>query len=125
MAQMEQIFPVKNNSEKPLGEKPVQIRKKSSQIINLQNKIRDQAKHISSMEEYISVLENKLKINNKEENSPEYINKLKEEKEEILSQLKQEIIMNDEQRNYIEILKQALETNIAKQMREGILHMLF
>ena len=25
MAQMEQIFPAKNNSEKPLGEKPVQI----------------------------------------------------------------------------------------------------
>ena len=61
-------------------------------------------------------------INNKEndkemekiEYNEEYIKKLKREKEEILSQLKQEILTNDEQRNYIEILKQALESNISK-----------
>ena len=39
---------------------------------------------------------------------------MKKEKEEILTQVKQEIINNDEQRNYIEILKQALESNISK-----------
>ena len=111
---MEQIFPVKTNQEKTLNEKQIQNRKKPSQIISLQNKIKEQAKHISSMEEYISLLENKSKINNIEENTNEYINKLKQEKEEILYQLKQEIIINDEQRNYIEILKQALESNIAK-----------
>jgi hypothetical protein len=70
------------------------------------------------MKEYISVLEKKSKlnhnINNDVQNSNESIIKLKQEKEEILSQLKQEIILNDEQRNYIEILKQALESNIAK-----------
>ena len=48
------------------------------------------------------------------EYNEEYIKKLKREKEEILSELKQEIITNDEQRNYIEILKQALESNISK-----------
>ena len=58
-------------------------------------------------------------INNKEEEeqieyNEEYVKKLKREKEEILAQLKQEIINNDEQRNYIEILKQALESKISK-----------
>ena len=48
------------------------------------------------------------------EYNEEYIKKLKREKEEIFNQLKQEIINNDEQRNYIEILKQALESNISK-----------
>ena len=146
-------------------------RNKESQQSNLQIKIREQAKRINSMQEYINLLENKLQkyipnqsfpiinqnllpknelpyeelfkkysilrqkyndllesskqknyikiINEEEKEEPieykeEYLKKLKREKEEILSQLKQEIICNDEQRNYIEILKQALESNISK-----------
>ena len=146
-------------------------RKSEEQISNLQNKVKSQSKRLNSMQEYINLLENKLKklnpnqifpitnknLSNKNEityqellkkysslqqkynelyelshqknKSPinieynddeqieyneEYIKKLKREKEEILSQLKQEIINNDEQRNYIEILKQALESNISK-----------
>ena len=117
MAQMEQIFPVQTN--KQINENQIQNRKKSSQITLLQNKIKTQEKNILSMQDYIKNLENKLKKKNYntnilEENSKEYVDKLKQEKEDILSQLKQEIIINDEQRNYIEILKQALETNIAK-----------
>ena len=59
------------------------------------------------------------KINIEEYDEPieyneEYVKKLKREKGEILTQLKKEIINNDEQRNYIEILKQALESNISK-----------
>ena len=111
---------IEKNSEK----KNINNRKKGSQgsqITSLQNKIKEQAKRLYSMQEYITVLESKLNLNNnnninnlEEQNSQEYINRLKSEKEEILSQLKQEIITNDEQRNYIEILKQALESNIAK-----------
>ena len=117
MAQMEQIFPVQTN--KQINENQIQNRKKSSQITLLQNKIKTQEKNILSMQDYIKNLENKLKKKNYntnilEENSKEYVDKLKQEKEDILSQLKQEIIINDEQRNYIEILKQALESNIAK-----------
>ena len=145
-------------------------RSKESQNINFQNKIRDQAKRLNSMQEYIKLLENKIKkynpnqifpitkqnmsnqneisyqelfkkytslqqkyndlykssrpkniekINIEEYDEPieyneEYVKKLKREKEEILTQLKKEIINNDEQRNYIEILKQALESNISK-----------
>ena len=145
-------------------------RSKESQNINFQNKIRDQAKRLNSMQEYIKLLENKIKkynpnqifpitkqnmsfqneisyqelfkkytslqqkyndlykssrpkniekINIEEYDEPieyneEYVKKLKREKEEILIQLKKEIINNDEQRNYIEILKQALESNISK-----------
>ena len=115
MAQMEQIFPVQTN--KQINENQIQNRKKSSQITLLQNKIKTQEKNILSMQDYIKNLENKLKKKNYttnilEENSKEYVDKLKQEKEDILSQLKQEIIINDEQRNYIEILKQALESNI-------------
>ena len=58
--------------------------------------------------------ENKVEMDDQIEYNKEYIKKLKKEKEEILTQLKQEIINNDEQRNYIEILKQALESNISK-----------
>ena len=116
---MEQIFPVQIEKAKQFN----QTKKKSSQISFLQNKIKSQEKNITSLQKYISQLETKLKISNNnnssinyefESNSQEYINKLKQEKEDILSQLKQEIILNDEQRNYIEILKQALESNIAK-----------
>ena len=144
--------------------------------INLQNIIKEQAKRLYSMQEYIDLLEKKIKKYNpnqifpitqkslNDKNSPEisyrelfqkysslqqkykelyeskshYKNipkinlekrnnnnqeneynedslmKLKKEKEEILSQLKQEMINNDEQRNYIEILKQALESNLSK-----------
>ena len=145
-------------------------RSKESQNINFQNKIREQAKRLNSMQEYIKLLENKIKkynpnqifpitkqnisnqneisyqelfkkytslqqkyndlykssrpkniekINIEEYDEPieyneEYVKKLKREKEEILTQLKKEIINNDEQRNYIEILKQALESNISK-----------
>ena len=145
-------------------------RSKESQNINFQNKIREQAKRLNSMQEYINLLENKIKkynpnqifpitkqnmsnqneisyqelfkkytslqqkyndlykssrpkniekINIEEYDEPieyneEYVKKLKREKEEILTQLKKEIINNDEQRNYIEILKQALESNISK-----------
>ena len=145
-------------------------RSKESQNINFQNKIRDQAKRLNSMQDYIKLLENKIKkynpnqifpitkqnmsfqneisyqelfkkytslqqkyndlykssrpkniekINIEEYDEPieyneEYVKKLKREKEEILTQLKKEIINNDEQRNYIEILKQALESNISK-----------
>ena len=145
-------------------------RSKESQNINFQNKIRDQAKRLNSMQEYIKLLENKIKkynpnqifpitkqnmsnqneisyqelfkkytslqqkyndlykssrpkniekINIEEYDEPieyneQYVKKLKREKEEILTQLKKEIINNDEQRNYIEILKQALESNISK-----------
>ena len=142
-----------------------------NQLINLQNKIREQAKRLCSMQEYISLLEKKIKefnpnvkfplskenLNSKNDTAISYqdlfqkynnlqqkyndlyetsknnfpnqinssnsneielteenLNKLKNEKEEIMSQLKKEIINNDEQRNYIEILKQALETNISK-----------
>lgn len=138
-------------------------------IFNLQSKIREQAKRLNSMQEYINTLEKKLKkynpnqifpitqqnlskneisyqelfqkytslqqkynelyesfqqkkniqINNEDdeeqiEYNEDYVKKIKREKEEILAQLKQEIINNDEQRNYIEILKQALESNISK-----------
>ena len=129
MSEIEQIIIDKNKNKKikekplkPLEQNENQKKKKISQISSLQNKIKEQNKHITSMQEYINILENKLKIktenNNEpyqiEENPEELINKLKQEKEEILSQLKQEIILNDEQRNYIEILKQALESNIAK-----------
>ena len=129
MSEIEQIIKDKNKNKKikekplkPLEQNENQKKKKISQISSLQNKIKEQNKHITSMQEYINILENKLKIktenNNEpyqiEENPEELINKLKQEKEEILSQLKQEIILNDEQRNYIEILKQALESNIAK-----------
>ena len=145
-------------------------RSKESQNINFQNKIREQAKRLNSMQEYIKLLENKIKkynpnqifpitkqnmsnqneisyqelfkkytslqqkyndlykssrpkniekINIEEYDEPieyneEYVKKLKREKEEILTQLKKEIINNDEQRNYMEILKQALESNISK-----------
>ena len=146
-------------------------RNTDSQVFNLQSKVREQAKRLNSMQEYIQLLENKIKkynpnqifpitnqnnISNKndisyqellkkytslqqkynnlyktsrrknigniniEENddqielNEENLNKLKKEKEEILTQLKKEIINNDEQRNYIEILKQALESNISK-----------
>ena len=142
-----------------------------TQLTNLQNKIREQAKRLCSMQEYISLLESKIKIYNPNQKFPlskedinsknntaisyqnlyqkytnlqqkyndlydstktnlpnqmkfnntdpielteENLNKLIQEKEEILLQLKQQIINNDEQRNYIEILKQALETNISK-----------
>ena len=119
MAQMEQINPLKNQNQNLSQENQLQKKKKRpSQTISLQNKIKELSKQISSMKEYISVLEKKSKlnhnINNDVQNSNESIIKLKQEKEEILSQLKQEIILNDEQRNYIEILKQALESNIAK-----------
>ena len=140
---------------------------RENDAFNLQNKIREQAKRLNSMQEYINLLEQKnkkynptqkfpltnqndpelsyhqlsqkynslqkkykelfnsskqnnlLQNNNNDENeeiecTKENIKKLNQEKEEILSQLKQEIINNDEQRNYIEILKQALETNISK-----------
>ena len=146
-------------------------RSKESKSSNLQIKIKEQAKRLNSMQDYINLLENKLKeynsnqtfplinqnmiqknelsyeelfkkysilrqkyndllessrqkdyikINNEEEKeepieyNEEYLKKLKREKEEILAQLKREIICNDEQRNYIEILKQALESNISK-----------
>lgn len=142
---------------------------KENETFNLQNKIREQAKRLNSMQEYINLLEKKIKKYNpnqifpisgndnqeisyqqlyqkysllqqkykdlynssRQENifrnntnyenndeqiecNEEYVKKLRKEKEEILSQLKQEIINNDEQRNYIEILKQALESNISK-----------
>ena len=141
---------------------------RENDAFNLQNKIREQAKRLNSMQEYINLLEKKIKKynpnqtfpltshdneeisyqqlsqkysllqqkykdlynssrrenilkNNNYDNNDEQIEcneenlkKLKREKEEILSQLKQEIINNDEQRNYIEILKQALESNISK-----------
>ena len=143
-------------------------RNKETETYNLQNKIREQAKRLNSMQEYINLLEKKIKKYNPNQTFPvtnlngqeisyqqlyqrysslqkkykdlfnnsnqknflqnnnfdsndeqveyneEYLKKLKKEKEEILSQLKQEIINNDEQRNYIEILKQALESNISK-----------
>ena len=115
---MEQKNPLKKINQKSSEENICnnQFQKKikrSSQIISLQNKIKEQSKQISSMQEYISVLEKKLKINNNKDQN-DYINKINQEKEEILSQLKKEIILNDEQRNYIEILKQALESSIAK-----------
>ena len=121
MSQIEQLNKGKNPKEINKEENSIYKMKKPSQIISLQNKLKEKEKQIISLQEYISVLETKLKISKKntynyqpESNSDEYINKLKQEKEEILSQLKQEIILNDEQRNYIEILKQALESNIAK-----------
>ena len=106
------------NMDKSLESKATNRKKisQSTQISSMQKKIKEQAKRLYSMQEYISVLESKLKLNNnkEEQNTTEYINRLKSEKEEILSQLKQEIITNDEQRNYIEILKQALESSIAR-----------
>lgn len=149
-------------------EKYSERRIKETETYNLQNKIREQAKRLSSMQEYINLLEKKIKKYNPNQTFPvtnlngqeisyqqlyqrysslqkkykdlfnnsnqknflqnnnldsndeqveyneEYLKKLKKEKEEILTQLKQEIINNDEQRNYIEILKQALESNISK-----------
>ena len=106
------------NMDKSLESKATNRKKisQSTQISSMQKKIKEQAKRLYSMQEYISVLESKLNLNNnkEEQNTTEYINRLKSEKEEILSQLKQEIITNDEQRNYIEILKQALESSIAR-----------
>ena len=154
-------------------EKYSDYRPTDTQSSNLQSKIREQAKRLNSMQDYINLLEKKIKIYNPNQKFPitkqnlnnpnapeisyqdlikkysslqqkynelyelsrqksnskinintnenedieyteEYVKKLKKEKEEILSQLKQEIINNDEQRNYIEILKQALESNISK-----------
>ena len=150
-------YPEKYSERKP----------KETETFNLQKKIKEQAKRLNSMQEYINLLEQKIKKynptqkfpltnqndpelsyhqlsqkynslqkkykelfnsskqnnllqnNNNDENeeiecTKENIKKLNQEKEKILSQLKQEIINNDEQRNYIEILKQALETNISK-----------
>ena len=121
MSQIDHLNKGKNPKEIPKEENNIYKTKKPSQIITLQNKLKEKENQIISLQEYISVLETKLKISKKniynyqiEEEPDEYINKLKQEKEEILSQLKQEIILNDEQRNYIEILKQALESNIAK-----------
>jgi len=154
-------------------EKYSDYRPTDTQSSNLQTKIREQAKRLNSMQDYINLLEKKIKkynpnqtfpitkqnlnnqnapeisyqelikkysslqqkynelyelsrqknnskinIDNNEneeiEYTEEYVKKLQKEKDEILSQLKQEIINNDEQRNYIEILKQALESNISK-----------
>jgi len=154
-------------------EKYSDYRPTDTQSSNLQTKIREQAKRLNSMQDYINLLEKKIKKYNPNQtfpitkqnlnskNSPEisyqdlikkysslqqkynelyeltrqksnskinidnnenekieyteeYVKNLKKEKDEILLQLKQEIINNDEQRNYIEILKQALESNISK-----------
>jgi len=45
-------------------------------------------------------------------NLQEYCNKLKKEKETILQSLNQEVLLSEEQKNYIEILKTIVENSI-------------
>ena len=154
----------------------------------LKKKIRDQAKRLCSLQEYINLLENRIRQYNPNENFPITKNKLSnvqsfsdisekyeqlqkkynslyetyalnnkslnnyqsgnfnieeeefpdvndidpeqifsyysqiknqnkqliQEKNKLLSQLKKEIVTNDEQRNYIEILKQTIESSLIK-----------
>ena len=55
---MEQINPLKNPNQNISQENQLQKKKKRpSQTISLQNKIKELSKQISSMKEYISVLE--------------------------------------------------------------------
>ena len=171
---------VQNNSSEDID---------NSQISSiLQKKIRDQAKRLCSLQEYINLLENRIRQYNPNENFPITKNKLSnvqsfsdisekyeqlqkkynslyetyalnnkslnnyqsgnfnieeeefpdvndidpeqifsyysqiknqnkqliQEKNKLLSQLKKEIVTNDEQRNYIEILKQTIESSLIK-----------
>ena len=171
---------VQNNSSEDID---------NSQISSiLQKKIRDQAKRLCSLQEYINLLENRIRQYNPNENFPITKNKLSnvqsfsdisekyeqlqkkynslyetyalnnkslnnyqsgnfnieeeefpdvndidpeqifsyysqiknqnkqliKEKNKLLSQLKKEIVTNDEQRNYIEILKQTIESSLIK-----------
>ncbi len=54
-------------------------------------------------------------------NLQEFSLKLKEEKEAILKSLNQEVLLNEEQRNYIEMLKSLLENSI---INKGLVEML-
>ena len=56
--------------------------------------------------------ENMFTLENEEFNI--IYNQLLNEKEEILENLRQEILINQEQRNYIEILKQTMEQDLIK-----------
>ena len=53
-----------------------------------------------------------ISINNKLEASPISIAKLIKEKENLTNALKREIIKNEEQRNYIQVLKETIESNL-------------
>ena len=110
----------------------------ASTINQLQNKVRVQAKRLCEQQEYISVLEHRLSLlnpNNKQmnniNNKNEFPNsecelynlyntlqkenqKIIKEKQNLMSQMQKEVINNDEQRNYIEILKQAIESSLIK-----------
>ena len=59
-----------------------------------------------------NVQENMFTIENEEFNL--IYNQLLNEKEEILENLRQEVLINQEQRNYIEILKQTIEQDLIK-----------
>ena len=59
-----------------------------------------------------NIQENMFTIENEEFNL--IYNQLLNEKEEILENLRQEILINQEQRNYIEILKQTIEQDLIK-----------
>ena len=59
-----------------------------------------------------NIQENMFTIENEEFNL--IYNQLLNEKEEILENLRQEVLINQEQRNYIEILKQTIEQDLIK-----------
>lgn len=111
----------------------------SDKIASLQAKIRTQAKRLCSQQEYISVLEHRISLLNPSEKFPVgksgninnsltsenelfslYTNlqkenqRINEEKQKLLHSIQKEVIANDEQRNYIEILKQAIESSLLK-----------
>ena len=115
---------------------------KEQLISLLQQKIRTQAKRLCSLQDYIALCETHLikynpnlqfpltvsapfQIENRNNSSYglngdantalENENKrLKLEKQNLIASLKQEMTTNDEQRNYIEILKQTIETSLVK-----------
>ena len=55
---------------------------------------------------------NKINDNNVIDNSPISLAKLIQEKENLSHALKKEIIKNEEQRNYIQVLKETIESNL-------------
>jgi predicted nucleic acid-binding Zn-ribbon protein len=112
---------------------------KEQLISLLQQKIRTQAKRLCSLQDYIALCESHLSKYNPNLQFPltpstpfkhdayvgsscngdiialENENKrLKLEKQNLIASLKQEMTTNDEQRNYIEILKQTIETSLIK-----------
>ena len=84
--------------------------------ITQRTKREKQSQNNSILQDISKLDTNKINLKLKEDYNSIYNNlkKISEEKEQALESLRRETVINEEQRNYIEILKQCIESTIAK-----------